>query len=38
MGGNGKEGLLVGSLFNLHSRKLSCVMVCRSRLQAHQGQ
>lgn len=25
MGDNGKEGLLVESLFNLHSRKSSCV-------------
>lgn len=27
-GDNGKEGLLVGSLFNLHGRKLSCITGC----------
>lgn len=28
VGGNGKEGLLVGSLFNLHGRKLSWMTGC----------
>lgn len=28
MGDNGKEGLLVGSLFNLHGRKLSWMIGC----------
>lgn len=28
VGDNGKEGLLVGSLFNVHGRKLSCMTGC----------